>query len=226
MNQGLTRHRPPGSRAEAPTRVLVVDDHTMFTDLLALQLGACDDIDVVGTVALAETSIDAAERLGVDVVVLDYRLPDRDGITLAHEFAAALPSVRLVMLTGYHDPHLLRAAIAAGCSAFLTKDREPEELVEAVRTAARGDTTLTPDDLRILAEASPPPAHLTQREDDILRLLADGASTRTMADRLHLSVNTVRNHTQRLLTKLGVHSRLDAVATARRLGLLDDTRPH
>lgn len=207
------------------TRVLLVDDHRMFAELLAIRLGEFDDIEVVGRSATAAEAVDAAAHLTADVVVLDYRLPDADGIELAAMLTAAQPECRLVMLTGYQDPHVLRDAVAADCVGFVTKDRDIDQLVGALRAAARGEAILSPDDLRLVSAGGPSTGPLTEREVEITGLLATGASTRAIAQRLFISVNTVRNHVQRVLQKLGAHSRLEAVATARRLGVIEDAEP-
>jgi DNA-binding NarL/FixJ family response regulator len=204
------------------TRVVLVDDHAMFTNLLALQLEQYDDIDVVGCAATLAEAPPVATEAEAEVVVVDYRLPDGDGVELARALSECTPAPRLVMLTGYHDPRVVREAVAAGCVAFVTKDRGVEELVRAVRAAARGETLLAPEDLQLLSTAEPEPHTLTDREVDVVRLLAVGATTRQIAERLSISVNTVRNHVQSVLQKLGAHSRLEAVANARRVGVVDD----
>ncbi len=205
------------------TRVVLVDDHAMFTNLLALQLEQYDDIDVVGCAATLAEAPPVAEEAEAKVVVLDYRLPDGDGVQLARELSMCSPPPRMVMLTGYHDAHLVREAVAAGCVAFVTKDRGVDELVRAVRAAARGETLLAPEHLQLLSNADPQPHTLTDREVDVVRLLASGPTTREIAEQLGISVNTVRNHVQSVLQRLGVHTRLQAVATARWIGLVDDT---
>jgi DNA-binding NarL/FixJ family response regulator len=203
-------------------RVLLVDDHAMFTKMLGLQLAAYHDIDFAGCANTVATAVVQARELDVDVIVLDYRLPDGDGVALAATLTSSNPRTKLVMLTGYHDDHVLRAAVAAGCVALVTKDSDVDELVRAVRAAARGETLFSPSALRLISAASSAPDILTEREVQMVRLLAEGHSTREIAHRLFISVNTVRNHAQSVLRKLDAHSRLEAVAAARRLGIIDD----
>jgi DNA-binding NarL/FixJ family response regulator len=213
--------RPDGGS----TRVLVVDDHRMFTELLGHLLAGYDDIELVGVAATADEALAFAATDPPDVAVIDYRLPGEDGARVAARFKAAHPSVKLVMLTGFDDDEVLRSAITAGCSGFVTKDRAAEDLVSAVRAVQSGAPALDPDAVNRLVVS--PPAEprgalrsLTSRELDVLELLVEGVSTRGIAERLFVSVNTARNHVQRVLAKLGVHSRLEAVALASREGLL------
>jgi DNA-binding NarL/FixJ family response regulator len=213
--------RPDGGS----TRVLVVDDHRMFTELLGHMLAGYDDIELVGVAATADEALAFAATDPPDVAVIDYRLPGEDGARVAARFKAAHPSVKLVMLTGFDDDEVLRSAITAGCSGFVTKDRAAEDLVSAVRAVQSGAPALDPDAVNRLVVSPPPEPRgalrsLTSRELDVLELLVEGVSTRGIAERLFVSVNTARNHVQRVLAKLGVHSRLEAVALASREGLL------
>ena len=207
------------------TRVLVVDDHRMFTELLAHLLDGYDDIELVGVATTADEALAFAAADPPDVAVIDYRLPGEDGARVAARFKAAHPSVKLVMLTGFDDDEVLRSAITAGCSGFVTKDRAAEDLVSAVRAVRSGAPALDPEAVNRLIVAPAPERRgalrsLTSRELDVLELLVEGISTRGIAERLFVSVNTARNHVQRVLAKLGVHSRLEAVALASREGLV------
>jgi len=212
----------PGAES---TRVLVVDDHRMFTELLAHLLDGYDDIELVGVATTADEALAFAAADPPDVAVIDYRLPGEDGARVAARFKAAHPSVKLVMLTGFDDDEVLRSAITAGCSGFVTKDRAAEDLVSAVRAVRSGAPALDPEAVNRLIVAPAPERRgalrsLTSRELDVLELLVEGISTRGIAERLFVSVNTARNHVQRVLAKLGVHSRLEAVALASREGLV------
>jgi DNA-binding NarL/FixJ family response regulator len=145
---------------------------------------------------------------------------------VARGIRAAAPDVGLIMLTGVADDAVLRAALLAGCTGFITKDRGPEDVVEAVRAVHDGRGAIDPAATARLAtmqveRTNGATGGLTEREREVLVLLAEGATTRDIAERLFISVNTARNHVQRLITKLGAHSRLEAVATARRGGLLE-----
>jgi DNA-binding NarL/FixJ family response regulator len=216
------------TRDRAPIRVLLVDDHRMFTELMTVVLSEHPDLEVTGSATDGDEAIERAAADPPDVVVVDYQLPGADGITVAHRFRRELPRVRVVMLTGRNDDALVRAAIDAGCAGFVCKDRAAQELVAAVRTVRDGNAALPPDTVNRLAGSAPAqrqiPFGLTSRELEVVELLAEGASTRELADRLYISLNTARNHVQRAIRKLGAHSRLEAVAIAARAGLVRTDR--
>jgi len=205
-------------------KVLIVDDHRMFAELLAEVLGATDDMAVTAITADGHAALAEARAEPPDVVVLDYRLPGDDGVVVAGRLREVVPEAGLVMLTGLGDDAVLRGALVAGCAGFVTKDRALADLVDAVRAVRAGRSAIDPAANARLA-TPPDPRHgmtgVTQRELEVLGLLADGLVTREIAERLFISVNTARNHIQRLIAKLGAHSRLEAVAIARRAGLLD-----
>jgi len=210
--------------------VLLVDDHRMFAESIARLLADEEGIAVLGTASTGGEGIVLAERLQPDVVLLDYQMPDLDGVTVAARIKAARPETMVVMVTGSADDRVLVAAIEAGCSGFITKDQVAGEVASAVRAAAAGEALITPQMLgRLLPKLRHTSTHvgadLTVRELEVLGLLAEGLPTRTIADRLHLSVNTIRNHVQSVLTKLGAHSKLEAVATAVREGLVTYRTP-
>jgi DNA-binding NarL/FixJ family response regulator len=160
--------------------------------------------------------------------VIDYHLPGADGIAVAEQLRRVLPHVQVVMLTGRDDDSILRMAMEAGCAGFVTKDRATEDLVAAVRTVREGNAGLSAAAVHRLAGAPASAASrqygLTARELDVLRLLTEGASTRGISEQLFISLNTARNHVQRIIRKLGAHSRLEAVAIATRAGLVRTER--
>jgi DNA-binding NarL/FixJ family response regulator len=192
---------------------------------LAMVLDAAPDIEVVGVAgSVAEVRQMAVSRRP-DVVLMDYGLPDGDGVTATAAIKASQPDVQVIMLTSFVDEDVLVAAIQAGCSGYVTKHKGAEELTAAVRLAADGEALVSPDMLaRLLPRLRR--GHqglgwdLSPRERQVLDLLAQGESKDAIAERLFLSTNTVRNHIQNILTKLGAHSRLEAVAAAAREGLL------
>ena len=205
--------------------VLIVDDHRMFAESLGRLLTEQPDIHVAGTVGSAAAVAAALERHKPDVVLLDHGLPDADGTDVARKIKEIDPRIMVVMVTGAADDRVLLAAINAGCSGFLTKDRASDEVAQAVRHAAAGDVVIPPALLaRLLPQLDR--AHrgigsdLSRRELEVLQLLATGAANRAIAAELFLSVNTVRNHVQQILQKLSVHSKLEAVATAVREGII------
>jgi DNA-binding NarL/FixJ family response regulator len=211
-------------------KVLLVDDHRMFTELLAQQLREHRDIEVSGVARTATEALSAARNDPPDVAVLDYRLPDGNGAALAAQLHSDHPHLRLVMLTGYQDEATLREAIEAGCCGFITKDAAVDEVVASVRTAHAGGAPIAPALLgRLLPSLREDSKYvggsLTARELQVMQLLAEGVSNRAIAARLFISSHTVRNHVQRIITKLGVHSKLEAVAVATRIGLVRAAEP-
>lgn len=216
---------PTGRVALVPVRVVICDDHRLVAQGLAMLLGAHPDMDVVGIAAtVAEVRRLCAARRP-HVVLMDYALPDGDGVAATAAIKAAHPEVKVVMLTSFVDEEVLVAAIEAGCSGYVTKAKGAEELSAAVRLAAEGEALVSADMLarllpRLRRSHRGVGSDLSTRERQVLDLLADGASKETIAARLVLSTNTVRNHIQNVLVKLGAHSRLEAVATAAREGLI------
>ena len=221
----MTWSAAPREHAAPRIRVVICDDHQVVAQGLAMILRAEPDIEVVGVAgSVAEVRAMAVE-CRPDVVLMDYALPDGDGVAATAAIRASQPDVRVVMLTSFVDEEVLVAAIEAGCSGYVTKHKGAEELTTAVRLAADGEALVSPDMLARLLPRLRRTHHgvgwdLTAREREVLDLLAIGESKEAIAGRLFLSTNTVRNHIQNILTKLGAHSRLEAVATAAREGLL------
>jgi len=206
--------------------VLLIDDHQMFVESLARVLADDDRIDVVGVASTAADGLRMADQLRPRVAIVDFLLPDQDGVELTGAMKENNPDVMSVMLTASTEDRVLLGAIDAGCSGFLTKDRAVAEVVDAVLAAADGEALVSPAQLaRLLPRLSPTHqsvgADLTRRELQLLNHLARGQSNKAIAEELHLSVNTIRNYMQSVLGKLGAHSKLEAVSTAVREGLID-----
>lgn len=206
-------------------RVLICDDHHLVAQALALLIGAQPDMEAAGVAGSAAEVIALAASLRPDVVLMDYALPDGDGVAATAAIKASQPDVNVIMLTSFVDEEVLVAAIDAGCSGYVTKHKGSDELTTAVRLAAAGEALVSPDMLARLLPRLRRSHHglgwdLTPRERQVLDLLAQGESKEAIAHRLFLSTNTVRNHIQSILTKLNAHSRLEAVATATREGLV------
>lgn len=214
-----------GALAPRPVTVVVCDDHAVLTQCLAATLAAEPDIEVVGVAGTVADVLALADQRRPQVVLMDYELPDGDGVAATRALKDAHPETKVVMLTSYTDEAVLVRAIEAGCSGYLTKHEGSDEVATGVRLAAEGEALVSPDLLaRLLSrlvrtQASGGPA-LTGRELEVLELVADGATRNVIAERLGLSPNTVRNHVQAILRKLGVHSKLEAVSTAVRWGLI------
>jgi DNA-binding NarL/FixJ family response regulator len=206
--------------------VLIVDDHRMFAESLARLLSDEPEITVLGVAGSGADALEMAAQLRPRVMLVDYQMPDRNGVEIAAAVKAGDPEIMVVMLTASTDDRVLLAAIDAGCSGFLTKDHAAVEVADAVRAAALGEALITPSQLaRLLPKLSRTQraigADLTDRELDLLAHLARGGTNKAIAAELHLSVNTVRNYVQSVLTKLGAHSKLEAVSTAVREGIID-----
>jgi EAL domain-containing protein (putative c-di-GMP-specific phosphodiesterase class I)/DNA-binding NarL/FixJ family response regulator len=211
---------------DEPLRILLVEDHQMVAEGIVELVGAEPDLDVVGVEATVAGAADAATRLRPDVVLMDYRLPDGDGVEATRLIRAAVPTAAVVMVTSVASESVLLGAIDAGCAAFVLKDGPVQDVIDATRAAGRGDAVIAPSLLarllpRLRRSSASPVTALTDREQQVLELLVEGLSSQAIADRLFLSMNTVRNHVQNVLVKLGSHSRLEAVATAVRTGLVD-----
>jgi DNA-binding NarL/FixJ family response regulator len=203
--------------------VFVIDDHRMFAASIERVLADEPDVQVVGAAGTLDEALDALVHTVVDVVLVDYTLPDSDGPLSIGSLHRAVPHAKIVVLTGMRDEAAVAAALEAGCDGYITKDRPPAELVGAIHSVMAGATAVSSDLLSgtvvRLRRSTTHPA-ITRREREILALVAEGVSNAKIAARLHISVNTVRNHVQSLLTKLEAHSRLEAVANAVRRGVL------
>ena len=184
-----------------------------------------DGIEVVGIAYNGPEAVRLAADLHPTVMLVDYLMPGPDGVAVAAEIKQKHPEIFVVMLTGSSDDRMMLTAIDAGCSGFLTKHRAAAEVATAVRDVANGEALISPE---LLARLLPKLKRtyrsvghdLTTREREVLRLLARGWTSRVIADHMHLSLNTVRNYTQSILSKLGSHSKLEAVATAVREGII------
>ncbi|TFC77849.1 response regulator transcription factor [Cryobacterium cheniae] len=207
-------------------RILIVDDHTTFTELL---LGALDrepDLCTVGTARSARSAIELTASLSPDLVVMDYHLPDGSGVAAAERILARAPSTRIVILTGDPTPETIEQAAAIGVCAFLPKDGSLAGLLVTLRQARNGTFLVHPSLVaqliarRRLHENDLVVASLTRRELDVLQLMASGNDVRANALALGISENTCRGYVKSILAKLKVHSQLEAVVTATRLGLV------
>ncbi|HEX2040099.1 MAG TPA: response regulator transcription factor [Acidimicrobiales bacterium] len=207
------------------TRVLVVDDHEMVAQSVVRILSDEPDLEVVGTAGDVETAVARAREERPDVVVMDYQLPDGDGVAATVRIREDRPDAVVLLLTGTGNEALLVRAIEAGCAGFLTKQKAVTELVAAIRVVASGDAWIPPELvtslLPKLQRTEKGLGHdLTPRELDVLRLAAEGLPNAAIGERLGLSVNTVRNHMQSAIGKLGAHSKLEAVSVAVREGII------
>ncbi len=209
--------------------VLIVEDHDMVSEMMAAALERDKDINVVGRVPSIAAARTAIATEAVDVVLMDYQLPDGNGVTAAEEIRNEHPAIRVVIVTAIDDDTVLRDALRGGCSGYVLKTDAVSSLAAAIRAAHTGSTAVSPSMLAHLLEPRDGTRHrasdqLTERELEVLRLLAVGMAGRDIGVRLHLSSSTVRNHTQSILEKLDSHSKLEAVTKAMRAGLVSVPR--
>ena len=209
-------------------RILICDDQSLVRAGFRLVLENHDDLEVVGEAANGEQAIDSATRLQPDVVLMDIRMPELDGIAATREITTRLDA-HVLVLTTYDLDEYVYDALQAGASGFLLKDTPPTQLVDGIRAVAAGDALLAPSITRRLIEefararrAARPPQldDLTPRELDVLRLLARGLSNAEIAAALVLGDTTVKTHVGHVLAKLGVRDRVQAVVLAYESGLV------
>ncbi|MCX7619631.1 MAG: response regulator transcription factor [Acidimicrobiales bacterium] len=201
--------------------VLIIDDHRLVADALRAAIERQDDLEVIGVVFSAEAATALADR-APDVALVDYGLDTIDGLEVTRQLKERYPSTRVVLITGGSDPTLAARAADAGCDGFLFKTDRISSMIDVVRAVSRGHRVFDPKTLHAAraalqekaAAASPVPHPLTKREFEVLELLAEGASTAAIAERLYLSPHTVRSHVRHILEKLGAHSKLEAVSIA------------
>jgi len=210
-------------------RVVLVDDEAMVRVGLRMVLTAEPDIEVVGEAADGGAAVGVVEQTAPDVVLMDVRMPEVDGIEGARRVLAQSPEVKVVVLTTFDEDEYVEAALRAGVSGFLLKVAPPERLIEAVRTVAAGGGLLDPGVTRRVIEsfAAAPPLRtrraerldaLTERERDVLRLIGRGLSNGEIAAELYLGETTVKTHVSNVLAKLGLRDRVQAVVAAYETG--------
>ncbi|WP_199545749.1 response regulator transcription factor [Streptomyces sp. N35] len=199
-------------------KVLLAEDQSMVREALAALLGLEPDIEVVAQVARGDEVLGAVRAHAPDVALLDIEMPGATGLEAAAELAVEFPALKIVILTTFGRPGYLRRAMESGASAFLVKDAPASQLAEAVRKVLAGEKVIDPAlAAAALSEGADP---LTDRERDVLREAADGATNAELAARLHLSQGTVRNYLSTAIQKLAARNRAEAVRIARDKGWL------
>ncbi len=215
-------------------RVLLVDDQTLIRQGIRLLLEIEADIQVVGQAADGREAIRQVEALQPDVVLMDVRMPEMDGVAATRELGAHFPDAKIIILTTFEDDETVFDALKAGARGYLLKDISSEEMAAAVRKVAAGEALIEPRITRkVLAEfsrlaaatggkpaAGALPVPLTDRELEVLRALAHGLSNREIAGQLVITEGTVKNHVSNLIDKLGVRDRTQAVLKGQELGLI------
>jgi DNA-binding NarL/FixJ family response regulator len=212
-------------------RVLICDDHALLRRGLVMVLEEQDDIEVVAEAANGVEAVELALTLTPDVILMDVRMPDADGLTATRAILEAIPTANVIMLTVSDDEDDLFEAMKLGAAGYLLKEISIDEVSQAVRDVSHGQRLVTPslaarlitefDGLGRRAGRRPEPPRLTPREVEVLRHVAEGASNRVIAGRLGIAENTVKNHVRNILEKLRLHSRAEAVVYALREQLLE-----
>ncbi|MFE1166622.1 response regulator [Nocardiopsis sp. NPDC058789] len=211
---------------DATIRVFLVDDHEIVRRGVGALLDDEDGIEVVGEAGTAARALARVPVLEPDVVVLDVRLPDGDGVTVCRDLRSALPDTRVLMLTSYSDDDALYGAVMAGASGYILKQIHGTDLVGAVRTVAGGRSLLDPESttrmlerLRADAVREDPLSDLTDQERRVLELIGEGLTNREIGTRMYLAEKTVKNYVSRVLAKLGMARRTQAAAYAVRMSM-------
>jgi len=219
------------SAGTEPVRVLVVDDQELFRRGLIMLLGGDIDIEVVGEAADGITATELAITTAPDVILLDVRMPRRTGVEACRAIKEAVPATKIIMLTVSDEEADLYESVKNGAAGYLLKDSSIEEVAQAIRVVNEGQSLISPsmavkliDEFKQMSKPEReqgPALRLTDRELEVLRLVAKGLNNREVAKELFISENTVKNHVRNILEKLQLHSRMEAVMYAMREKLLD-----
>jgi NarL family two-component system response regulator LiaR len=203
-------------------RVLVVDDHKVVRTGLRTFISVNEDLDFVGEAGNGEEAIEQCAALRPDVVLMDLKMPVMDGPTAIENIRTRFPDVQIVALTSFDDESMAQRALEAGAIGFLFKDADEDELISAVRLAAKGRGVVAPEAVRALIDRANDDyqLHLTDREREVLSMVARGLTNPQISERLMISVSTVNFHVHNILDKLGAKTRTEAVAIAVREGLI------
>ncbi|MFQ5408976.1 MAG: response regulator [Anaerolineales bacterium] len=214
----------------ASIRIAIVDDQTLIREGLAALLAMVPDLDVVGQAADGRAALQLVAEHAPEVVLMDVRMPGMNGVAATREMHAHHPDTRVIVLTTFDEDEYVFEALKAGAAGYLLKSTDPEYLARAIRTVHAGQTILDPAVTgkvvrqagRAAGGAAALRERLTDREREVLRLLAEGATNAAIAAQLHVSEGTVRNHVGHILSKLGARDRTHAARLAVEWGLLDD----
>ncbi|MCH9015962.1 MAG: response regulator transcription factor [Gemmatimonadetes bacterium] len=216
------------SQEKAPTRILIVDDHTMVRDGLSSMLQRQPDFEVVGEASNGKEGVEQAERLRPDLILMDLRMPEMDGVEAMRKIRLHQPEVDFLVLTTFDTDEYIFDAVEVGAKGFLLKDTSRDELFNAVRTISNGNSYFQPDIASRLADQfavlRKGGGHVTdalsEREREVLNLIAQGKANKEVASELSLSESTVKSHVSNIFSKLGVNDRTGAVTTAIQKGII------
>ncbi|GAB4459882.1 MAG: response regulator transcription factor [Anaerolineales bacterium] len=202
-----------------PIRVLLADDHAVVRSGLSAFLLAFDDLELVGEASSGERAIALCQQAQPDVVLMDLMMPGMGGAAATRRIRETYPSTQVIALTSFKEKELVEAALKAGAIGYLLKDVSADDLANAIRSAAAGKPTLAPEAAQVLIEGARAPAEhpgsdLTAREREVLALMAEGLNNQQIAEKLVVSLSTVKFHVSSILAKLGASSRTEAVSIA------------
>jgi two-component system, NarL family, response regulator LiaR len=206
-----------GTEAPRRIRIAIVDDHELVRSGIRMSLELFDDLELVAEAAAGEAAIAVCEETRPDVVLMDLVMPGIDGADATAEILSRVPHARVLALTSFSDPDLIERALRAGATGYVLKNVSAQELATAIRQTNAGVATLAPEVAEVLMRAmtSPPPgAALTDREREVLALLAEGLTNAEIAERLVVTLSTVKTHVSSILSKLGASGRTEVVAIA------------
>jgi DNA-binding NarL/FixJ family response regulator len=210
-------------------KVLIADDQRLMREGLATLLALADDIDIVAQAGDGAEAIELAKAQRPDVILMDIQMPHVNGVEATKTIRSILPQTQIIILTTFDDDEYLLAGLRAGACGYLLKDMPSEQLADAIRSAAKGQSPIGPEMARKLVNlvthspiASTPPAasELSEREIEVLRLIAAGSSNKEIAEKLFIAEGTAKNHVSNILSKLEARDRAQAVARAKELNLL------
>jgi DNA-binding NarL/FixJ family response regulator len=211
-----------------PINVLLGDDHTLVREGLRRYIESTEGIEVLGEASTGAEMVALARETEADIVVLDIRMPEMDGIEAARRLSEQVPETRVVMLTAYDDRHFVVEAVRAGAKGYVLKSKDAEHLLQAVRLVHDGHMVIDPelvvalaDELAVAKDRDVGAETLTEREVEVLQLLAFGYTNRDIAGRLFISPDTVKTHLEHIYQKLGANDRTAAVAEAMRRRLIE-----
>ncbi len=199
-------------------QVMLVDDHNVVRSGLATFLRAYDDLELVGEAKNGLEAVALCHKKKPDVILMDLMMPEMDGIAATRTILADYPDIKIIAMTSFEEEKLVQGVLAAGAISYLLKNVTSDELANAIRAAASGKSTLSPEAARALIQATRPPKQplvdLTEREREVLNLVVQGQSNQQIADGMVISLATVKAHISNILSKLGVSSRAEAIAYA------------
>ncbi len=208
-------------------RILVVDDHAVMRDGIRALLHTHDDMEVIGEASEGKEAVEKAQELSPDVVVMDIAMPGMDGLEATRRITKKNPKIKVLVLTQHDNKEYVISAIKAGSAGYVPKRALGSELISAIRAVCRGESFLYPSaaaaliaDYRQCAEEADPYDHLTAREREILKLIAEGRLSREIADMLFISLKTVLGHRAKIMEKLNLHNRTELIKYAMRRGLV------